>query len=36
MPIYAPLGEGFLGVDPAQLVVNALEPLVPTAPGAHP
>jgi hypothetical protein len=37
MPIYTPLGStGFLGVDPAQLVLNALEPLVPTAPGAQP
>jgi RNA polymerase sigma-70 factor (ECF subfamily) len=36
MPIYTPLGQGFLGVDPAQLIVNTLEPFVPTAPGAHP
>jgi RNA polymerase sigma-70 factor (ECF subfamily) len=36
MPIYTPLGNGFLGVDPAQLVVNALEPFVPTGPGANP
>jgi RNA polymerase sigma-70 factor (ECF subfamily) len=34
MPIYAPLGSGFLGVDPAQLAVNALEPVVPLRPGA--
>jgi RNA polymerase sigma-70 factor (ECF subfamily) len=36
MPIYAPIGNGFLGVDPAQLVVNALEPLVPPASGDTP
>jgi hypothetical protein len=36
MPVYTPIGEGFLGVDPAQLVVNAIEPLVPALPGANP
>jgi RNA polymerase sigma-70 factor (ECF subfamily) len=35
MPIYTTIGQGFLGVDPAQLAVNALEPLVPLAPGAN-
>ncbi|MEY2464514.1 MAG: polymerase sigma-70 factor, subfamily [Acidimicrobiaceae bacterium] len=36
MPIYTPLGPGFLGADPAQLVINAITPLIPAAPGANP
>ena len=36
MPVYTPIGEGFLGVDPAQLVVNALEPVLSPDPGENP